>query len=408
LARPVFAQRREPVRAELGRTAIGTRLPKWKRLAPEDLWWSSAVGFELCAQGEAGLLQSMGQLQQMMGRPEDGPKKIFGQLHECLTADPLQDDLIPFRDILRRHIEATWPLGSGDELLGEPVLTRQLHSVLTAVRLTGRTASEIRSACSKAGLLSEAAAGLPDAWAVFDAGAAAPLLEDLTQALSDDAFCKALGLSEDLFDALQSSGLLHAARRKDGLWNPIEGQALLEHLLLGAETIYVPMHGWSDIPAAARALNCSLAEIIAMIRDGRLPRLGRYVQRQGFASILVDLASVADGENIIPVGIFAVSQGIPKRRNIELPETRDDVFARRATATRWKRAARSEPQRSRGVSSRLHQLPQARHRGWPDLDRTRSRPRARSHQARGGLSKDLPSRRGFGPHLRKVIPAVTR
>lgn len=298
--------------AELGRAVIATRLPKWKKLASEDLWWPSAVGFDLCEHGEARMLQALTQLQQMMGRPEHGPKKIFGQLHECLAANPLQDDLIPFRDIFRRHIAATWPLGPGDELLGEPVLTRQLHSVLTAARLTGRSGAEIRCACSKAGLISEAAAGLPDAWAVFDAKAAAPLLDELAEDLSDDAFCKALGATEGLFDALQSSGLLDAARRKDGIWNPVQGQALLDRLLLGAETIYVPMHGWVDISAAARALNRSPAEIIAMIHGGRLPRLGRYVQREGFASILVDLASVADGENAISVGIFAISQGIPK------------------------------------------------------------------------------------------------
>ncbi|MTH60906.1 TniQ family protein [Paracoccus litorisediminis] len=298
--------------AELGRAAIATKLPKWKKLAPEDLWRPSSVGFDLCQSGEAGLLAALTQLQQMMGKPEDGPKKIFGNLHEMLAADPLPSELAPFRDFLRHHIETTWPLGPGEEILGEPVLKRRLHSVASAARATARPVAEVRSNLIAAGLLPEGSAKLPDEWAVFYADQAGALLAQIALNLSEKEFRQAFGLTGEFLDQLAASGPLASTRHADGSLNPMQGQALLDDLLCGAETVYVPMHHWTDIPTAARHLNCRLVEIIEMIRDGRLPRIGRHVQRQGFASILVDLASRPAGENPISGELFAVSQGIPK------------------------------------------------------------------------------------------------
>ena len=60
---------------------------------------------------------------------------------------------------------------------------------------------------------------------------------------------------------------------------------MFDESLRSAETIYVPMHDWADIPRAARQLNCPLVEVIEMICDTRLPRVGRHVQRYGFAAI---------------------------------------------------------------------------------------------------------------------------
>ncbi len=161
-------------------------------------------------------------------------------------------------------------------------------------------------------MLPEASAKLPDEWAVFDADRAGALLAQIALNLSEKEFRQAFGLTGELLDQLAASGPLASTRHANGSLNPMQGQALLDDLLRGAETVYVPMHHWADIPTAAWQLNCRLVEIIEMIRDGRLPRIGRHVQRHGFASILVDLASRADRENLISAELFAVSQGIPK------------------------------------------------------------------------------------------------
>ncbi|WP_265500366.1 hypothetical protein [Paracoccus beibuensis] len=109
---------------ELGRAAIATGVLKWRSLPDDQQWWPADVGYRLCSGGEQALRAELTGLQHMMGQPEEGPRKIFGSLYDLLIMDPYPKELLPFRDILQRHILGTWPLAPGDEVLGEPVLRR--------------------------------------------------------------------------------------------------------------------------------------------------------------------------------------------------------------------------------------------------------------------------------------------
>ncbi|WP_041527221.1 hypothetical protein [Paracoccus aminophilus] len=51
-------------------------------------------------------------------------------------------------------------------------------------------------------------------------------------------------------------------------------------------------------------------EIIESIRSGRLARVGKYVQRSGFASVLVNLGHVGQEGEAISLDAFAYSQGL--------------------------------------------------------------------------------------------------
>ena len=53
--------------------------------------------------------------------PENGQKRVFGGLHSLLAGDAVPESLRPVRQLLREHVSTTWPLGPGDDLLGEPV-----------------------------------------------------------------------------------------------------------------------------------------------------------------------------------------------------------------------------------------------------------------------------------------------
>lgn len=97
-----------------------------------------AVGFLLCHESQDRIGVNLGLLQRTMGKPEAGPKKIFGGLYDLLADGDLADGFSSFRGVLRNHIEMTWPLGPGHELMGEPILGRRLHSVVTAARAVGR------------------------------------------------------------------------------------------------------------------------------------------------------------------------------------------------------------------------------------------------------------------------------
>ncbi len=85
-----------------------------------------------------------------------------------------------FRRILRDHLVETSPLGPGDELMGEPVTVRRLHSVRTAGQATGIDQRRMRRMLAEAGIVADAAEGTCDGWETFDAAAAQPILDDLT------------------------------------------------------------------------------------------------------------------------------------------------------------------------------------------------------------------------------------
>ncbi|MEI4474218.1 hypothetical protein [Frigidibacter sp. MR17.24] len=84
----------------------------------------------------------------------------------------------------------------------------------------------------------------------------------------------------------------------------------LDRLLTGAEAVYVTMHGWADLGDTARILEKPLAEILEMVLDSRLGRVGKHALRQGFASILVNLSGQAPGHEMTTPGILAAGKGL--------------------------------------------------------------------------------------------------
>ena len=115
-------------------------------------------------------------------------------------------------------------------------------------------------------------------------------------------------MTDAQFNQLREAGEL--TPRADGCWDPLAAQRLIDALLLGAEPVYVAMHDWCSLAEAAKQLRLNSSQVIEQIRDGRLPRVGRYLLRSGFASILVNLGHVGQPENAVSVDAFAYAQGL--------------------------------------------------------------------------------------------------
>lgn len=290
---------------ELGRAAIAIRRPKWKPLPREFAWQSAAIGFELCSDGDGALRTALDHLQAMVGTPADGPRKIFGKLYDLLAADPCPDELAPFRAILRRHMVETWPLSPGDELLEEPVLLSELRSVQATARLLQRTEEELLTALEVAAV--PVMMGKSEAWQVFRSADAKNTLKLLNTGLPEPLFLEALSLHDRQLIQLRAAKLLMP--NDAGLWDPLAAQQLVEDLLIGAEPIYVAMHGWRDLSDAAFCLQTTWLDVVARIRAGGM-RVGKYLQRSGFASVLVSLGELANGDETISLNEFAASQGL--------------------------------------------------------------------------------------------------
>lgn len=274
----------------LGRSIWATKIPKWMKFTRDEAWKLFEVGFTFAKAGDTQIRSALHELQEIIGEPTDGPKKKFGDLYDRLAFDLTSATYAPFRALLRDHIATTWPLGPGDDLMGEPVLERKRHSVLTAAREIGMDSRRLRKLLVEKGVVCSIEEGRSDAWELFDAADAKPILEEIIALASATEFQQALGISRSQFELLRRDGYfepeLHGHDHKP-LWNVRSGRRFVDSLLTGAEPIYVPMHNWADIPKAAQRLKISPGQIVGLIEKDRLRRVGKHMGRDGYAAILV-------------------------------------------------------------------------------------------------------------------------
>ena len=283
---------------ELGRAAIATKVRKWRSLSDDQQWWPADVGYRLCSGGEAGLRSALTELQHLIGKPEEGPRKIFGGLYDLLAVDPCPQELLTFREILRRHMLETWPLAPGDEVLAEPVLRRGRMSQQAVARLMQVSGSDVLAGTAGDGRC-------PPKWTLIDTAEARTVFP---QGLAEPEFRKALSLLPHQFAQARDAGLFQTTA--GGFLSAWAAQDLIDNLLLGAEPIYVAMHDWCSLGDASHRLQRSFPEIIEHIRSGRLARVGKYLQRSGFASVLVNLGHLGEEGEAISMDAFAYSQGL--------------------------------------------------------------------------------------------------
>jgi len=288
------------------------------RVEKEDRWMLYELGYAIASKGEAHVRHALRELQELPGGPSDGPKKIFPLLYDRLARDYAdKPDYSEFRRILREHMLETWPLGPGDELMGEPVTIRHLHSVKTASRVTGIDARRLRKTLIAEEILTDAMCKRPDAWAVFGAQKAEAFLDTASVLLDAKAFQEAMGMSRSQFDNLVADGVLVPAIPADvkAIWDPQVGVALIERLLKGAVLLRQAQHSWCHLSKSAARMKIRPGEIIQAILDGQLRRIGNHSDFDGFSSIYVDHDEVSalfcnDDFKALSLERFAKSVGI--------------------------------------------------------------------------------------------------
>lgn len=259
----------------------------------EDLWYEAGkIGFDVCQRGEDFVRGMLEAIQKRGGNPQDGPNARFGPLHDRFSRDMTGPEFEPFRAILRDHIMGTWPLGPGDQVLGVPVTSRRLHSVRTASNETGIGTVRLRKALAAAGLVPHAGEEISDAWDVFDAAVAQPVLDALTQSMGASEAHEHFNFPRDQFEIMQDAGYFSPLPTGNGTYPayaPADIQGFIDHLLTGAVPMRQAPAGCCDIPTASRKLNCSARDIVQLLHAGNLRTVGRHAERAGYLGIMVDL-----------------------------------------------------------------------------------------------------------------------
>lgn len=269
----------------LGSSLLRHEMSAPSSVAPEDKWAVYQMGFEVAKNGEGAIRDALLGLQKLPG----GPKKIFPKMYDRLSYDYNDDpDYDIFRQILRQHMLETWPLGVGDELLGEPVTERKIHSIRTAAQATGIDQRRLKKILVAKGITSEK--GLSYAWEVFDAKQAEKALMSATTLVTAKAFAEGIGASRAQFNLLVSGGVLSPRLSSveevgtKAIWAPADGVQFLESVFIGAAPLRQAQHGWTHISKSAMRLKIGPAEIIRAIqekahRPHRQPRRFRWVCR---------------------------------------------------------------------------------------------------------------------------------
>ena len=289
-------------------------------LTDEDKWIAYNLGFEVARDGEAAIRHALQGLQDIPSGPHDGPRKIFPMMYDRLAYDTIDNpDYDAFRRILRSHMMETWPLGVGDELLGEPVTERRLHSVRSAAMATGIDQRRLRTILAAEGIVPED--GLPDAWQVFDAKRAGAVLNAATTLITAKDFAAGINASRSQFDLLVAGGIL-APRLSSvddagtkAIWDPADGVRFLDSVFLGASPLRQAQHAWEHIAKSAARLMVGPDVIIRAIQERRIVRIGNHADFDGYAALYVyhdEVCSVLSPENASEqsIELFSKSVGI--------------------------------------------------------------------------------------------------
>jgi hypothetical protein len=292
-----------------------------KAVSSESKWAFSQMGFEVASEGEEAIHEALCALNRL-AEPKEGPKAVFPLLYDRLSREYRDvPEYRSFRDILGSHLRKTWPLGPGDDLVGEPVVERQLHSVRTAAQETGIDARRLRKMLEAAGLIDDQ---LPDAWAVFNASDAHELLSSLVEFITAKDFAESINMTRSQFDLLVEDGILRPSLRDAGtkhVWDRSDGQVFVDSVLIGAEMLHQAQHGWEHISKSAQRLKIRPADIIRAIKDGHIQRVGKNVQFTGYRSIHVyhaEVAMVLGGQELAAISLEVFSKSVGLGRPVHM------------------------------------------------------------------------------------------
>ncbi|MBL0405303.1 TniQ family protein [Microvirga aerilata] len=266
------------------------------RLSDGEWHEAGAAGFEIASGGEDAIRAFLSGLQDRVrsAKGDWGPRLVFGRLYEWLAHESDDAAYEPLRDLIRRHVVETMPLGPGDDVFGREVTVRCLHSVGSAARETGAHPKRLRKLLHAAGYVSSEAMSLSDSWVTFDAESARDFLEWVSEAMTLTEAGEYLNAPRPHERLLFEAGFIVPFVRggtdilKDHAFAQQDLHAFLKRLLADAPDAGPDDGALVPIPSAAKRASCSAMEIVRLILDRKLARVRRRADVAGYLSVLVD------------------------------------------------------------------------------------------------------------------------
>ncbi|OSP53511.1 hypothetical protein BV911_17560 [Pseudoruegeria sp. SK021] len=262
---------------------------------PDNLWRITQLGYATASKGGAPVTRVLERLQAEFGSARAGPKQVLDSFYTILGTPGSKNTRPTLREFIRSHIINHWPLGPGDNLFGEPVTTRKLHSIRTAARETGIDQRRLGNLLAQAGLVPPAGNRPDDNETLFDAAASRGLIDGLANSVGAQSVQTALGISRSQFALLRKDGYFEPQLDGTGakpVWDLSAGRALLNSFLKNAIPVATNDNDWVGLAQAAQRLKIRPGKILNLVRNGRFNQLGRVTNGMMYSDLRVRIADV--------------------------------------------------------------------------------------------------------------------
>lgn len=253
------------------------------------------VGYDLLRSGPAGLRDLLTRLQDlpMSQRDRRGPKGTFGRLYEWIaheTDDPAYE---PIRDVIREHMGVTASDSPVMRVFGEEN-DRTLTSVRAISVRDGHHPKRLRKILASRGLVTSRQDAGTDVQTIVSTTQARSLLDDMKDGMTLTEVAQHLNVPRPHDAMLVREGFIvpivrgKTAMFKNHLIRRRDADAFLERLLVDVDPSITGGASYVDLRGAAKRNCCHVADVVRLLLDRKLTRVGQSADASGFLSILVD------------------------------------------------------------------------------------------------------------------------
>lgn len=289
----------------LGTAARFGNRAKHSGLAPAPLREARIHGFEIASRGEAGVRELLGRMAlsyaQRFEAKDRLARQAFAAMYIHLHVRPgrhsARDEAMRLlRQTVSDFIKTNFPLKPGDNVLGEIIGTRMLHSVTSLAKEARCGPDRVRKVLTLGGLIRDDQAGLSNATTLFDAELGARMLQESRSALSYDeaaAYLQTASYQVKMFAKANLIELTKAARHgQHGTVHVATLDAFTQRLLKGAQPAKRKTGTMALLSEASRRAMCTEADIVKLVVAERLQHVQTLEGQAPYRSILVDWREV--------------------------------------------------------------------------------------------------------------------
>jgi hypothetical protein len=286
---------------------------------PEAAWHRAGhVGYGFAARGALGIRDALQSVFEQFVRDDltGGPQKMFGRLYQWLQFNRNARPKGPIREVVRDFIMDRFPLEVGDDLFGQPVEVRRVHTVGSLARVTGQHPKTLNRAIVLTGL-AEGDADISLGVRSFDAVAAEALARRIKTAIPVLALPEFLNCNRTQAEQLVRTGMIPRISDLDEATGVLKGvarehaESFLTNLMSKATRVAAPSDGMQDIRTASITSRWPVIDIVGALLSGGLSRVEVVDPALKFKGVLVDPAEVATAlANLTASGLISLERAV--------------------------------------------------------------------------------------------------